>query len=425
MRMVIGALIACVGLSAQARDLERAAPDSVGLSQAGLAKLKGDMQALVDKGDRAGIVYAVARKGKLVAFETLGKRSVERDLPMTADTQFRLYSMSRAVTAAAILTLVDEGKLRLDDPVSKYIPAFGNMPVIKAVNGESITTEPQRTPMTVFHLFTYTSGLGYGNDWPASLGMTQRDILDLNGTIADSMTKLAKYPLLSQPGAKWHYGFSSDVLGRIAEIASGETLDQFLRKRLLDKIGMPGTGFTVRAGKADLLADVYGPDAATGKLGNVTAKAPPSSSYLTPGTFFSAGGGLISTANDYIRFCQMLLNGGQLDGVRVLKAETVKNMLTRHTTPEQGLVYWYESKPQTVFKGYGWGLAIGARAEEAPHDVPGSPGDAAWGGLANTQFFVDPKEDLAAVAMSQYLGPDEPTLGLTLRKDVYAALGRK
>ena len=164
------------------------------------------------------------------------------------------------------------------------------------------------------------------------------------------MAKLAKYPLMYQPGEKWHYGFSSDVLGRIAEVASGERLDQFMRKRLLDKLGMAGTDFSVQAGKRDLLADAYAPDAA-GKLGNVSAKLPPSSSYDKPGTFFSAGGGLISTAGDYLRFCQMLLNGGTLDGVRVLKAETVKNMLTRHTTPEQGLVNWYDPKPPAVWKG--------------------------------------------------------------------------
>ncbi len=423
MRFFIVGLIAALIGSAQARDLERAAPESVGLSQAAMAKLKSDMQAMVDSGHRAGIVYAVARKGKLVAFETLGKRNVERNLPMTADTQFRLYSMTRAVSAAAILTLVDEGKLRLDDPVSKYIPAFGNMPVIKALDAEKITTEPQRTPMTVFHLFTYTSGLGYARDWPRSVGMDQRDILDLNGTIADGMGKLAKYPLMYQPGAKWHYGFSSDVLGRIAEVASGERLDQFMRKRLLDKLGMTNTDFSVREGKRDLLADAYAPDA-SGKIGNVSAKLPPSSSYDKPGTFFSAGGGLVSTAGDYLRFCQMLLNGGQLDGVRVLKAETVKNMLTRHTTADQGLVNWYDPKPQTLWKGYGWGLAIGVRAEDSEHAVPGSAGDVGWGGLANTHFFLDPKEELTAVAMSQYLGPEEPNLGILLRKGVYAALGK-
>ncbi len=422
MRIVNGALVALMlTTAAQARDLERAPAESVGMTQAGLARLKSDMQAMVADGHRAGIVYAVARKGKLVALETIGKRNVEKNLPMTADTQFRLYSMTRAVSTAAILTLVDEGKLKLDDPVSKYIPAFGNMPVIKALDAEPIVTEPQRTPMTVFHLFTYTSGLGYARDWPKSIGMDQRDILDLNGTIADGVAKLAKYPLMYQPGAKWHYGFSSDVLGRIAEIASGERLDQFMRKRLLDKLGMADTGFSVHLGKRDMLADAYALDG-SGKQSNVTARLPPSSSYDKPGTFFSAGGGLVSTASDYLRFCQMLLNGGTLDGVRVLKAETVKNMLTRHTTPDQGLVNWYEPKPPTLWEGYAWGLAIGVRAEEADHTVPGSPGDAGWDGLAKTHFFVDPKEDLTAVAMSQAIGPDDPNLGIVLRKGVYGAL---
>jgi CubicO group peptidase (beta-lactamase class C family) len=275
----------------------------------------------------------------------------------------------------------------------------------------------------VRHLFTYTSGLGYAVDWPKSFGMNQREILDNRGTIADAVRKLVGYPLLSQPGAKWRYGFSSDVLGRVAEIASGEPLNQFLESRLFRKIGMTSTGYWLPADKVNLLAKVYGPSGEE-KLADITAKAPPSGPYTQPGTLFSAGGGLVSTAPDYLRFCQMILNGGILDGVRVLKPETVKAMITRQTTPEQGLVYWYDPKSSPQFKGYAWGLAIGVRADEGPHTVPGSPGDVAWGGLANTAFFIDPREKLAAVAMAQYLGPDEPALATTLRKGVYAALGR-
>jgi len=404
--------------SALGKDLEKVDPATVGMSATGIAKLSADMRAFVDQNRRAGVVYGVMRRGKLVAFETYGLRNVEKNLPMTPDTAFRLYSQSRAVTGAAILTLMDEGKFKLDDPVAKYIPEIGKMAVIKEIkDGQVIGTEPQKSPMTIRHLYTYTSGLGYAADWPKSLGMNQRDILSLDSTIEDSMKKLTKYPLLFQPGAKWYYGFSSDVLGRVAEVASGQKLNLFLQQRLFDKIGMTATGYWVK--DADMLAEVYGPDDA-GKM--VLKQAPTSSSYTKPGTLFSAGGGLVSTAPDYLRFLQMLLNGGTLDGARVLKPESVKMMLTRQTTPAQGLVYWYNHDSTPAFRGYAWGLTIGVRAAEGPHAAPGSDGDAAWGGLANTAFFIDPKEQIAAVAMTQYLGRDEPALPLTLRNGVYGAL---
>jgi CubicO group peptidase (beta-lactamase class C family) len=294
------------------------------------------------------------------------------------------------------------------------------MQVIKDLAAGDLTTEPQRAPMTVRHLFTYTSGLGYAMDWPKSFGMKQRDILDNDGTLVDMVRKLSAYPLLTQPGAKWRYGFSSDVLGRVAEVVSGQPLNTFLQTHLFTKLGMSGTGFWAKDPR--LLAEAYGPDD-SGRLINMTAKVPPSGPYTKPGPFFSAGGGLISTAPDYLRFCQMLLNGGTLDGARVLKTETVKAMLSRQTTPEQGLVYWYDPKSAPTFKGYAWGLGIGIRAEEAEHNVPGSPGDAAWGGLASTAYFIDPVENLAAVAMSQYYGgPDEAAVPMALRRGVYNAL---
>jgi CubicO group peptidase (beta-lactamase class C family) len=414
--MIVGAL-AC-GSAAKSAELERAAPESVGMSAVGLAKLSADMKAFVDQNRRAGVVFGVMRRGKLVALEAHGLRNIEKNLPMTADTSFRLYSQSRAVTGAAILTLLDEGKITLDDPVAKFIPEIGRMPVIKEVKDGRVTaTEPQKSPMTVRHLFTYTSGLGYATDWPKGVGMNQRDILALDGTIADSVRKLAAYPLLFQPGTTWYYGFSSDVLGRVAEVAAGQRFDVFLRQRLFDKIGMTASGYWVQ--NPDMLAEVYGPDE-TGRL--VPKQAPASSTYTSPGTLFSAGGGLVSTAGDYLKFLQMLLNGGTFGDARVLKPETVALMLARQTTPEQGLVYWYNHSSTPVFRGYAWGLAIGVRVPEGPHAAPGSPGDAAWGGLANTAFFLDPHEQIAAVAMTQYLGPDEPALPLVLRNGVYAAV---
>jgi CubicO group peptidase (beta-lactamase class C family) len=422
--LAVLAAAAVGGSDVSAKDIARAAPSAVGMDPAAMARLSAHVKAFVDQGRRAGVVYGVMRRGKLVALEAFGQASVEKALPMRTDSVFRLYSQSRAVTGAAILTLVDDGKLGLDDPVAKYIPEIADMKVISAVkDGQVTATEPQKTPMTVRHLFTYTAGLGYATDWPKGVGIQQREILALDKTIADGVRKLSTYPLLHQPGAKWYYGFSSDVLGRVAEVVSGQPLNVFLQRRLFEPIGMGDTGYWVKDGETDRLAEIYGPDG-SGKLINRTATAPASSTYTKPGTLFSAGGGLVSTASDYLRFLQMLLNGGELDGTRVLKPETVKMMLTRQTTPEQGLVYWYNHNSTPVFRGYAWGLAIGVRAEEGPHAAPGSPGDAAWGGLANTAYFLDPLQQVAAVALTQYLGPDEPALPLTLRNGVYGAIAR-
>jgi CubicO group peptidase (beta-lactamase class C family) len=407
---------------ASGKELERASPESVGMSKTALAAMKAEMQGLVDTQKRAGIVYAVARNGKLIALEAMGMRDIEKNLPMKPDTIFRLASMSRVLTGATILSLIDDNKLHLSDPVSKYIPEFADTQVIKSVDGDNVITEPQKTPLSVENLFTYTSGLGYGGSWPKSIPLEQSKIIDLSSTLEVGIRRLAAFPLLYQPGEKWHYGFSGDVLGRVAEVASGQPLDVFLQRRMFDKIGMRDTHFSVPPNDLSRFAEVYGPSGSE-KLANISAKVANLSSFTKPGTFFSAGGGLVSTVPDYLRFVQMLLNGGEIDGVRVLKAETVKSMLTRHTTPEQGLVYWYD--PPTTFhnvKGYAWGLAIGIRADEAEHAVPGSPGDATWAGFINTVFFIDPKTKIVAVAMSQYLGPDEPVMTQALRKGVYAAI---
>jgi CubicO group peptidase (beta-lactamase class C family) len=421
-KAIIVAAALILSTSALALDLEPATPESVGMNAAALAAMKTEMQGLVDTQKRAGIVYAVARNGKLIAMEAVGSRDREKNLPMTPDTIFRIASMSRVLTGATILSLLDEGKIALDDPVAKYIPEFAKTEVIKAVDGDTVTTEPQKTPMTLRHLYTYTPGLGYAFDYPKSLGMDQGKIVDMSTTLEVGIRRLAGYPLLYQPGAKWHYGFPGDVLGRVAEVASNQPLDIFLQKRMFDKIGMKDTHFTVPEKDLGRFAEVYGPKGED-KLANLSDRVSNLSSFTKPGTFFSAGGGLVSTVPDYLRFVQMLLNGGEIDGVRVLKAKTVKTMLTRQTTREQGLVYWYD-KPTTFHnvKGYAWGLAIGIRADEAEHAVPGSPGDATWAGFINTVFFLDPKTKIAAVAMSQYLGPDEPDMTQALRRGVYAAI---
>jgi len=381
------------------------------------------MTALVVDGRRAGLVYAVARRGRLIAHEAIGQRDLQRALPMTTDTVFRIYSMSRAITAAAALTLVEQGKLDLDDPVAKFIPAFADTQVIKRIADGVVTeTEPQARPMTVRHLFTYTSGLGYGFDYPHGLGFDQDAVVPLSGLLADGMSALARYPLLFQPGERWHYGFSGDVLGRVIEVAASRPLNAFLQETVFSPLVMPSAGFWVSDAHKDRLARVY-----KTTLDNPTLEPTPAyplSTFDSPGSFFSAGGGLVFTAGDYLRFYQMLLNRGELDGRRILREETVTAMVSRQTTPNQGLVFhhWPGGGRDKITAGYAWGLSMGVRVDDAPHTAPGSLGEAGWYGLANTVFFIDPKTQLAAVGMSQYVGPDEEALARTLRAGVYAAV---
>mgnify|MGYP002624017922 CR=1 FL=1 len=428
---LMGLLLAVAWASVTAaQPLPVATPESVGMRSEGLEVLRQSMRDLVDKGKRSGVVWAVAKDGKLVQFEAFGQRDIDAGLPIETDTVFRLYSQSRAITAVAVLTLVDEGRLSLTDPVANHVPEIGSMQVIKELRqGVVVETEPQRTPMTVEHLFAYTSGLGYAYDWPASLGVDQRDILSLDGTLADMMTKLGTLPLLSQPGDRWIYGFHSEVLARIAEVVTGQPFDRFLRERVLDPLGMPDTGFWVQSGPADRLATLYtraptddgDPDSAF----SLTERAPtPSSTYTYPGPFFSGGGGLVSTVADYLRFAQMIANGGELDGVRILRSETIENMATDRlaVTATKVVGNGYTLNPPHLFAGYGWGLSIGVRLPDHIHTIPGSPGDLTWGGLANTTFFIDRTRGVVAVAMTQYVGDGADELPFRLRNGVYGAL---
>ncbi len=423
-RLTLFAALACVlsaGSSVAQDPLPRAEPADVGMTSSGLNALAASMRGLVDEGQRAGVVWGVVKDSKLVQLEAYGQRNREAGLPMETDTVFRLYSQSRAVTGAAILTLVDDGDMALDDPVANYLPEIADMEVIAELRRDRVVrTVPQDPPMTIRHLFNYTAGIGYANSWPAGVGIEQREILALDHTLEDMIDKLTQYPLVAQPGEKWIYGLHSDVLGALAVEVSGRDLNDFLDRRLFRPLEMNDTGYWVLRGSNDRLAVVYGPDE-SGVL--APRDAPPSSSYTEPGIFFSGGGGLVSTVPDYLRFGQMILNGGELDGERILKAGTVAEMGTNALTPAQGSLSFGDSfNPAHPFTGYGWGLAIGVRMTDGVHTVPGSPGDLVWGGLANTTYFFDPVENIVAVAMTQYLGPNSDELVFRLREGVYGAL---
>jgi len=417
-----------VSAAALAADFPVAKPEDVGLQPLAITHLDDAMTALVDSGHRAGVIWAVAKDGKLVTHKAAGLRDIENALPMQTDTWVRYYSMTRAVTAVAVMMMYEEGKFALDDPVANFIPAFTDTQVLKDRKGDPTATKPQTSPLTVYHLLTYTSGLGYPFDYDPSLDVGFDTILSSGITIEQGVNTLASKPLLFQPGTHWYYGFSGDVLGRLVEVWSGQRYDEFLQSRIFKPLGLTDIGFQLADGDFHKLAKVYRPDE-TGKMADATAGLPPINSFRAGDTIFSGGGGLAGTALDYLAIAQLLLNGGELKGVRLLKPETVALITRNHLTEEQGPLNWYaqgrftKTDPWRRQDGYGWGLSIGVRIPDEPHTIGGGRGEFTWDGFANTTFFADPENGIVAIALSQYLGPNQDELVHTLRTALYGALG--
>lgn len=390
---------------------------------AGYEALDARMRAIVDGGRRAGLVWAVAREGEPARVSAYGLSDKSASRRMTPDTLFRIYSMTRAVSGVALLRLIEEGKISIDAPVEQYIPQFANRRVFREVRDGQVVTVPSSARMTVRQLLTYTSGYAYAPQYPAAVGVDHRAILGLDQSIDEGMTKLSAYPLRDPPGARWRYGYHSDIIGRLIEIGSGQRTDDYLRQIVFGPLKMVDTGFQVPPGQAHRLVRAY--DA---KGVDITAKLPPSSDYLGRKPFQSNGGGLVSTAADWIRFSRMLMNGGSLDGARVLEASTVAQMTRNQITARQGPLFWYEGanagQPgfSNRFDGYGWGYAIGVRLTEGPYSVPGTPGELTWGGLANTHYLIDRRNHLVALVFAQYLGENADEADRALRDALYGPL---
>lgn len=366
-------VISCVGY---AGDLSVVSPKDVGMSAEKLAGVKTAVQKLVDDRKIAGGTVVVARKGKLVFFETFGMADKKAEKPMTNDAILRFYSMSKPITSVAVMMLYEEGKIKLDDPVSKYVPKFEGL---KVYNKEG--NVDARRPMTVRDLLRHTSGLTYGFFGNTAVDKMYREKAALggDGDLADMVDTLSGIPLLYQPGTKWHYSVSTDVLGYIVEKVSGRTLDKFFKQRIFRPLGMKDTAFHVPAEKVDRFAACY-------TLGLIVSDNPAKSRYLKKPAMLSGGGGLVSTAPDYIRFCQMLVNKGELDGKRILKAETVE-MMTKNQLPE--------GVTRADTGGFGLGFSVRTKDGRFPE------GEYGWGGMASTHFWISPKHDLAVVALSQ------------------------
>lgn len=413
--LLVLALFAPAALS---RELARTTPRAAGLSEDRLAEITALMQEHVDGKKLAGAVAVVARRGRIAYMQSIGKQDIGADIDMSAGTIFRIASMTKPITSVAVLMLCDDGLIRLTDPVSKYIPEFAD-PVVLGPERREGKTIPAKRPITIKHLLTHTSGLTY--HWNQRLGPMYKEadithgLLQDDSVLAVKMKELARIPLLHQPGEAWEYGLSVDVLGRVVEVASGKTLEEFFEQRIFEPLAMKDTHFFIPAAKMARLAAVYAPrpegglkrlDSEPVQEGSLVYRA--DHPYVGQREYFSGGGGLCSTVGDYLRFSQMLLNGGTLDGVRLLKPNTVRLM----TTDQVGQL----SKGQ----GFGLGVSVTRNAAEASGlDCVGSFG---WGGFWYTTFFVDPDKKMIGICMGQLHPEGDATLNKEFKRLVYEAV---
>ena len=375
------------------RDLAVAPPESVGVSSDRLKRLDTGMKGLVDQGRLAGVVTLMARKGKVVHFAAHGKKDLRQPEPIAKDSIFRIYSMTKPITGVAMLMIYEEGKWRLDDPVSRFIPEFAKLVVYTGENPDGTPkTEPARRSMTMRELMTHTAGLGYGlvGAHPVDKLFLKANVLDSSEPLATMIGKMAGLPLLAQPGTRWSYSAAVDVQGYLVEKLSGMSFAQFLETRLFTPLGMKDTAFHVPAAKLPRLARMHREDDA----GTLVASDREGDPTVVPKAAFG-GHGLFSTASDYARFAQMLLDGGEFGGVRVLAPRTVEMFRTNHVLAEP---------LKTMRQGQGWGLGPQVILDAAASGEPYSDGSFHWWGIGGTWFWVDPVKDLVFVGMIQYQG---------------------
>lgn len=390
------------------------------------------LRKLVAERKVAGAVAMISQDGKVLYQDAVGMQDVEAGTPMSPDTIFRICSMTKPITSVAVMMLVDEGKLALTDPLSKFVPEFKRVGVATedpARKGSYSRREKASREITVQDLLTHTSGLTYGFLAPPYFHKLYTDagisdgLAETKGTIGDQAKKLAALPLTHQPGAAWSYGLSTDVLGRVIEVASGKTLEAFFYERIFKPLQMNDTHFHVPAKDAPRLAAVYQPKKEDQTVERLPAgvvkngQAVYSASYPLDrdGKYFSGGAGLVSTVKDYGRFAQMLLNGGELDGARILKKETVDLMTKSHTGDVK--------VPIDTF-GDAFGLGFGVVTEAAKDAGKGSVGTFSWAGFYNTYFWIDPQKKVVGIVMTQLYPSEHVGLPEAFRKKTYAALGK-
>lgn len=396
--------------------MRQANPDTHGFSSERLLRIRSLMNRYVEGGKLAGAVTYVARHGQVVHQETFGYQNLETKTPMSLDSIFRIYSMTKPITSVALMMLYEESLFNLTDAVSQYIPAFKGVKVW----GTGGALESPIRPMTVQDLLRHTAGLSYGghleSESPVDKLYDDMNLFDSKITNEEMTARIASLPLRFHPGMKWHYSVATDVVGRLVEVLSGQSLADFIQEKILSPLGMVDTAFHIDPSKLNRFCTLYGktPDSDFGVL-----ELPGSSVYLPPVVLHSGGSGLVSTTGDYLQFAQCILNQGELNGVRLLGPKTVALMTCNHL-PAKLLPIAFEGTEPML--GMGFGLGFSVMLDMAQTGLMGSIGDHGWGGYAETYFWIDPGEELIAMLMTQYLPSQTYPIRKEFRTAVYQAL---
>jgi CubicO group peptidase (beta-lactamase class C family) len=404
---------------------EFAQPEDVGLSSARLARVTAYLAQYVDAGKLAGALTLVARGGQVAYCEPVGHLEIERRRPVTRDAVFRIYSMTKPIASVGLMMLYERGKLQLDDPVHRFIPSWKNLQTFVSGNHPNFATAPVARPMAIRDLLSHTSGLTYGFMERTNVDAAYRklgvaDRARPGYTLRNMVDTLAQLPLEFSPGTRWNYSVSTDVVGHLIELISGQRLDAYLREHVLDPLGMRDTGFVVEQEQLPRFAANYQRQAD----GSLKLVDDPEQSEFQECSFLSGGGGLVSTVPDYFRFTAMLRNRGELDGVRLLGRKTVELMTANHLPGGQDLTQLAQAGmfTETAYAGVGFGLGFSVMLSPARAPILGTAGEYAWGGAASTAFWVDPVEDLIAIFMTQLMPSSSYPLRRDLRVLTYAAL---
>jgi CubicO group peptidase (beta-lactamase class C family) len=407
--------------------METARPEDFGLSSQRLARIDTHLtRRFIENGKIPGALALVWRRGQLAWCSPLGLMDRERERAMRTDTIFRIYSMTKPITSVALMSLYEEGRFQLTDPVHRFIPEWRDLRVFRAGVWPSFLSDPCERPMTVRDLLTHTSGLTYGFAARTNVDAAYRKLGigsaggRFEGTLRDMAQRLAAVPLEFSPGTAWNYSVATDVCGYLVEVISGEPFDAFLQRRIFDPLGMRDTGFSVPSGQLDRFAACYerAPDKST-RLQDDPHKSP----YLERPRFLSGGGGLVSTASDYLRFCRMCLAGGALEGERILGRKTLELMTANHLPGGGELAdVALGSFSETPYDGVGFGLGFSVTLDPVRGRLSGSPGEYAWGGAASTVFWIDPAEELIAILMTQLMPSTAFNFRGQLKQIVYGAI---
>ncbi len=392
-------------------------PEEVGLSTERLIHLTNKMQYFIDAREIAGTVSLIARRGQVAHFQAQGLQDAEANIPMQLDTLFRIYSMTKPITSLAVMMLYEVGHFQLNEPIKKYIPVLDDLKVFVKQGFTGFELAELERDITIHDLLIHTAGFSYGffADSPIEAMYREPNILRPENSLAEMMAELAEKPLYYQPGTNWRYSVATDILGHLVEVVSGQPFDTFLQERILNPLGMQDTSFVVSEEKMHRLAAYYEPD----ETGCIRLRPPEvSRNYVQSLPNKSGGGGLVSTAADYLRFTQMMLNGGQLDGLRLVSRKTIELMTSNHIKPELMPL----SIGGNELGGYGFGLGVRVMLDPAQAETLGSIGEYGWAGIATTYFFIDPQEEMIGISMAQLLPPETHPIRYFFHQLAYQAI---